>query len=181
LRDRLRGPRCSPTRHGRGWRPRARGIGRGRARVAAHTRVGSRRRHILQLLDPRGPDAGDGVELLERAERAVLLAIVEDLLGRTAQPGGWAGLSTETFYRCPCQPRPNWPSCAAARAVLASLLAGEWRGSARGTRGFDPAAGPFHTRGQCASDHPSALAPAATTEYAGRVFRWSRDDGACHG
>src|SRR5215218_3362858 len=59
----------------------------------------SRRHQLPQLLEPRRSDAGDGVEVVDRAEGAVLLAVIDDLLAGTAQPGGWAVLSTAIFYR----------------------------------------------------------------------------------
>ena len=42
---------------------------------------------------------GSTFELVQRGKCAVLLAIVEDLLARTAQLDGWAVLSTRSFYR----------------------------------------------------------------------------------
>jgi len=51
----------------------------------------SRRDEILQLFQPRRSDPGHGVELLDGTERAVLLAIVEDLLRRHG-PDAWEGV-----------------------------------------------------------------------------------------
>src|SRR5579884_45297 len=50
---------------------------RGRPRL---TQDGSRHHQALQVVQPRGTDAGDGVELVDRRERAVLLAVLDDLL-----------------------------------------------------------------------------------------------------
>src|SRR5947209_9091218 len=43
---------------------------------------GSRDHEAFQLGEPRRADAGDGVEVLERMERSMRLAVVENLLSR---------------------------------------------------------------------------------------------------
>src|SRR5438067_12922591 len=49
---------------------------------------GSWDHEALQLGEPRRADAGDGVEILERMERSVRLAVVEDLLSRRRPDAG---------------------------------------------------------------------------------------------
>src|SRR5436309_1793327 len=51
---------------------------RGRRRRNQGARTAASRRHqVAQLLDARGPDPGNRVELFDRRERAVLRAIIE--------------------------------------------------------------------------------------------------------
>ena len=54
----------------------------GQPRSSGLLERGSRRHEVAQLLDPRRPDAGDRVEVVDRAQRPVRLAPVEDLLRR---------------------------------------------------------------------------------------------------
>ena len=69
-------------------RSRARDRGTPRARGVSARRVRSGRHHVPQLLDARGADARDRVEIVDRAKAAVLGAVVEDLLGGDrADPG----------------------------------------------------------------------------------------------
>jgi hypothetical protein len=47
-----------------------------------------RRDEVSQLLESRGSDSRDCVEIVDRAECSVLLSVVDDRLAKTAQPGG---------------------------------------------------------------------------------------------
>src|SRR5213596_470886 len=66
--------RCSRRRGRRTTRLR----GPGETAVA---RAPSRRHQLSQLLEARRTDTRDGIELVDRAEGAVLLPVVDDLLG----------------------------------------------------------------------------------------------------
>src|SRR5438874_1258976 len=69
--------RSPPPRAAAGTAPRLRPRGRCKGR----TRGGSGNDEPLQLGDSRRADPGDGVELVDRAERPVRLPVVDDLLG----------------------------------------------------------------------------------------------------
>src|SRR5262249_43596260 len=96
---RWRGRPPSPPDRATAGAPRSRL--RGRRRAPPRGRAGrepSGSDQVAQLLEALRPDARDRIELVDAREGPVLPAIVEDLLGRTAQPSGWAVLSTPSFY-----------------------------------------------------------------------------------
>src|SRR5215211_891958 len=64
------------------WRGRSTTPRRARAGRSGRESRRSRRHQLPQLLEPRRSDAGDGVEVVDRAEGAVLLAVMDDLLCR---------------------------------------------------------------------------------------------------
>ncbi len=71
---------------------------------AATNRCGARRLTVppaRAAVEPRRADSGDRVELVDAGERAVLLAVVEDLLrGHGADPGSASSCSSVAVFRC---------------------------------------------------------------------------------
>src|SRR6186997_2594980 len=97
-RGRLRRTRSAErSRACRSQRP-ARGKGSRRADVVS--RAGSWRCDVAKLLDSRRPDSRDRIEVVNRAEGTVFLAVVEDLLSRDRADSGEL---VELLERCDVQ------------------------------------------------------------------------------
>ena len=77
------------------------------ARAGDEPRPGYLRHQVAKRFQAHRPDAGYGVEVVDRRERAVLLAVVEDLLALMARPGHRRSFLPRLSTRARQQPPPS--------------------------------------------------------------------------